>query len=109
MKLLEKIRNININLPKVPIGRGSKTALSVYLTPELLRILEINSDGKPVFQPVEYIWEGKNEEEKLAILKRYVQQYNLKGKTAHTCITAKNGILKLQRYPANLRKTYKKL
>ena len=104
MKLLEKIRNINISLPKVPIGRGGKTALSVYLTPELLRILEINSDGKPTFQPVEYIWEGKNEEEKLAILKRYVEQYNLKGKIAHTCITAKNGILKLQRYPANLPK-----
>ncbi len=102
MKLLEKIKNLRV--PEITLGRGAKTSLSVYITPELLRILELNSAKRPVFQPIEYIWEGKTEEEKIAILKRYVQQYKLKGKKAHTCITAKNGILKIQKYPANLAK-----
>ena len=102
MKLLEKFKNIK--LPEISLGRGVKTALSVYITPEVLRILELNSERRPVFQPVEHIWEGKRDEEKLAILKEYIQRYNLKGKTAHTCITAKNGILKIQKYPTSLPK-----
>lgn len=102
MKLLEKIKNLRV--PEISLGRGAKTSLSIYITPELLRILELNVSKRPVFQPIEHIWEGKTEEEKVAILKKYVQQYKLKGKKAHTCITAKNGILKIQKYPANLSK-----
>ncbi len=100
MKLLEKIRSVK--LPQFSLGRGSKTSLSFYITPELLRILEIDQEKKPVFQPVEHIWEGKSDEEKLKILRRYINRYNLKGKKVHTCITAKNGILKIQKYPASL-------
>ncbi len=102
MRLLEGFKNTK--LFEFSLGRGVRTALSVYITPELLRILELNSEKRPVFRPVEHIWEGKTDEEKLAILKKYVQQYKLKGKAAHTCITAKNGILKIQKYPANLPK-----
>lgn len=102
MKLLEKIKNLRV--PEIPLGRGAKTSLSVYITPEILRILELDEERNPTFTPVEEIWEGKTEEEKLSILRRYVERYKLKGKQAHTCITARNGILKIQKYPSNLPK-----
>ena len=105
MKLLEKLKlkNINLDFPNI-LGRGAKRSLSIYISPEILRILEIDTEKKPTFSPVEYVWEKKTDEEKLTILKRYVEQYNLKGRKANTCITAKNGILKIQKYPINLPK-----
>ncbi|NPB07701.1 MAG: pilus assembly protein PilM [Aquificae bacterium] len=102
MKLLEKVRGVS--LPSLSLGRGRRTSLAVYVTPEVLRILELNSEKKPTFQPVEEFWEGKGDAEKLQILQRYVYELGLKGKKAHTCITAKNGILKIQRFPASLPK-----
>jgi len=102
MKLLEKLK----------VGKGAglsftrpgKTSLSVYVTPELLRLLELNSSKKPTFTPVEEVWQDRSEEEKLQILRRHVYEKGLKGKKAHTCITARSGILKIQRFPVSLPK-----
>lgn len=104
MELLERLRNVKISLPEISLGRGRKTVLSVYITSEMLRILELDKDRKPVFEPIEYIWEGSTDEEKLKILRKYVEKYNLSGKEAHTCITARSGILKIQKYPSSLPK-----
>ncbi|NPA32181.1 MAG: pilus assembly protein PilM [Aquificae bacterium] len=100
MKLIEKIKKPSLSLPSLPFL--SKSSLSVYLTPHFVRILELDKDGVPTFEPVEFEWHDKREEEKLNILREFVEKLGLKGKKAHTCITAKNGILKVHKFPATL-------
>ncbi|GAB6066098.1 hypothetical protein JCM9492_11900 [Aquifex pyrophilus] len=103
MKLFEKLKGKKIRIP-IPISFTPKTSLSLYLTPYFVRILELDKDGHPTFEPVEVNWYGKSEEEKINILKEKVKELNLEGKKAHTCITARNGILKLNKYPTLLSK-----
>ncbi|NPB06248.1 MAG: pilus assembly protein PilM [Aquificae bacterium] len=102
MKLLEKLK-----LTKgggLSLGRSRKTSLSVYASPEVMRLLELASDRKPTFEPVEELWHDRSEDEKLHTLRRYVYEKGLKGKKAHTVIPARSGILKIQRFPASLPK-----
>jgi len=103
MNVLEKLRKKKIRI-SLPFSFSPKTSLSIYLTPYFVRILEVDKDGLPTFEPVEINWYGKSEEEKINILKEKVKELKLEGKKAHTCITARNGILKLNKYPVLLSK-----
>ena len=101
IEVLERLKKISV--PSI-LGGGVKTSLSVYISNEVLRILELNKERKPTFKPIEEIWEGKSQEEKKSILKKYVELLNLKGRQVNTCILAKHGILKTQRFPGILSK-----
>ena len=82
----------------------TKTGLSVYLTDKLLRVLELNKERKPTFEPVEVLWEHEGEEEKRRILSQIVETNRLKGKDVISCITADEGILKFQKFPIAMSK-----
>lgn len=104
MKLFGKLKpkKLNISLPSFSLS--PKTSLSLHITPDFLRILEVDKEGVPTFEPIEINLFGKKEEEKLEMLKDNVLKLGLKGRVAHTCITAKNGILKVHKFPATLSK-----
>ncbi|RUM31333.1 MAG: pilus assembly protein PilM [Aquifex sp.] len=102
MKLLEKLKKRSFKLPSLSFS--PKTSLSIFLTPEFLRIMEIDKEGNPTFDPVEIDLSGKSEVERLNLLIEKVNELGIKGKVVHTCITARNGILKVQKFPSTLGK-----
>jgi len=104
MKLLEKLKPRKLNISFPGFSLFPKTSLSLYITVDFLRILEVDREGIPTFEPIEINWSDKKEEEKLEILKDNVLKLGLKGKVAHTCITAKNGILKVHKLNTSLSK-----
>jgi len=69
-----------------------------------LRVLELDKDKKPVFEPVEVFWEHEGEEEKRKILSQIIETNKLKGKDVISCITADEGILKFQKFPIAMSK-----
>ena len=86
------------------IFNKTKTGLSVYITDKLLRVLELDKDRKPVFEPVEVFWEHESESGKLKMLSKIVETNRLKGKDVISCITADEGILKFQKFPVAMSK-----
>ncbi len=96
---------IAVQMPSLGrIFSRAKTGLSVYLTDKLLRVLELDKDKKPVFEPVEVFWEHESEEEKRKRLSQIVETNKLKGKEVVSCITADEGILKFQKFPVAMSK-----
>lgn len=79
--------------------KRTKTGLSIYLNDKLLRVLEIDREKKPLFEPVEVFWEHESEEERRKILSKVVETNRLKGKEVVSCITVDEGILKFQKFP----------
>lgn len=100
---------MKLALPKIsfPSFKRTRASLSLQINDKVLRILELNDEKKPVFEPVEVLWGGKDENQKVDILKSYVNRYNLRGKEVISCIPANDGLLKLYKYPATM--SYKDL
>jgi len=86
------------------IFRRTKTGVSVYLTDKVLRVLELDREKKPTFEPVEVFWEHEGEEERKKILSSIVESNGLKGKDVVSCITVDEGILKFQKFPIAMSK-----
>jgi type IV pilus assembly protein PilM len=86
------------------IFRKSGTGLSVYMTDKFVRVLELNRNKKPVFEPVEVFWEHDEEEGRKRILSSIVESNGLKGKEVISCIGANEGILKFQKFPTAMSK-----
>ncbi len=84
--------------------RKTKTSPAVYLTDKLVRFLELDTEGKPTFEPVEVFWEHEGEEGRKKILTSIVETNKLKGKEVSTCITVDDGILKFQKFPIAMSK-----
>ncbi len=100
-----KVSFPKLNKLKLPSLGGKKgLSLSVYITDNFVRILELDSNKKPVFEPVEYEWTGKRDDEKKVILKQLAERNGLVGREVISCLTARDGILKVQRYPASMPK-----
>ncbi len=95
---------MKLTLPKIklPTLRKVKVSLSLQITEKVLRILDLNQEKKPVFEPVEVIWEGKSDSEKINILKTYVDRYNLKGRDVISCLSVNDGLLKFYKYPVTM-------
>ncbi|AAC07871.1 hypothetical protein [Aquifex aeolicus] len=104
MKLLEKIKERTKGFRLPSLSLSPKTSLSVFLTPEFVRIMEVDREGNNTFEPVEVDLSGKSETERLNLLAEKVNELGIRGKVAHTCITARNGILKVQKFPSTLGK-----
>ncbi len=84
--------------------RRTRTGLSVYFTDKILRVLELNSDRKPTFEPVEIFWENEEEEKKKRMLSSVIETNGLKGKDVVSCIAVDEGILKFQKFPIAMSK-----
>ncbi len=97
---------MRLTVPKIKLptfkGVGTKTALAVHVTDRTLRILELNKDLEPVFEPVQHQWAGRKFEEKVDILRSYVEKHNLKGRDAISALPVNDGLLKYYTYPATL-------
>ena len=100
MKLGLKVPSVGgiFNLKK------TSTGLSVQITDKILRVLELDQEKNPVFEPVEELWEHEGEEEKKKILADIIASNKLKGKEVATCISTDEGILKYQKFPAAMSK-----
>jgi type IV pilus assembly protein PilM len=98
---------VKLALKMPSLGRvlkKTKTGVSVYLTDRVVRILELDQDRKPTFEPVELIFEHETEDEKRKIITNVVEKHGLKGKEVVTCLTADEGILKFQKFPIAMSK-----
>jgi len=84
--------------------KRTKTGLSVYLTNRVFRILELDSNLKPVFEPVEIVFKHETEEEKARIISGIIDRHKLKGKEVISCLTVDEGILKFQKFPIAMSK-----
>jgi len=104
MKLLEKLKKRTSGFKLPSLSFSPNTSLSVFLTPEFARIMEVDKEGNLTFEPVEIDLSGKSEVERLNLLAEEVNELGLRGKVAHSCITARNGILKVQKFPSTLGK-----
>ncbi|MFN3813419.1 MAG: pilus assembly protein PilM [Aquificaceae bacterium] len=95
---------MRLTLPKIslPSFKKTKASLAVQINDEVLRILELSDEKKPVFEPVEVLWGEMDEKQKVDILKSYVGKYNLRDKEVISCIPANDGLLKLYKYPATM-------
>ena len=89
---------------KIPftVKKRAKTGLSVYITDRTLRILELDDRLQPTFEPVAHVWSGKGINEKIEILKGYVEKYGLRGKEVISALHVTDGLLKYYKYPATL-------
>lgn len=88
----------------LPLLNANRTALSVYVTKGIIRVLEIGSNKKPLFEPIEEVWKEESEEERVKRLSRIIESRGLKGKSVVSCITADDGMLRFQKYPKNIPK-----
>ncbi|MCS7285426.1 MAG: pilus assembly protein PilM [Hydrogenobacter thermophilus] len=97
---------MKLMLPKIKLPTFSKTkvSLAVQITDKVLRILDLDKEKKPTFEPVEVVWEGKSDNEKVSILKTYAERYNLKGRDVISCLPVNDGLLKFYKYPATMSK-----
>ena len=97
---------MKLMLPKIKLPTFSKTkvSLAVQITDKVLRILDLDKEKKPTFEPVEVVWEGKSDNERVSILKTYVERYNLKGRDVISCLPVNDGLLKFYKYPATMSK-----
>ncbi len=84
--------------------KRSKTGLSVYLTDRIFRVLELDSHRKPLFEPVEIVFNRETEEEKEKIISRIIDRHGLKGKEVVSCLTVDEGMLKLYKFPSSMPK-----
>ncbi len=84
--------------------RRTRTSPAIYVTDKLVRILELDAEGKPTFEPVEVLWEHEGEESRRKMLSTLVDTNRLRGKEVSTCITVDDGILKFQKFPIAMSK-----
>ncbi len=97
---------------KLPAFRGlsffkpqkSKISLSVQITDRSLRILELDDNLQPKFEPIFHIWKDNNFQEKQRVLKSYVNKYNLMGRDVISVLSVKDGFLQYIKYPSTLSK-----
>ncbi len=86
------------------VFRRTRTGLSVYMTSKVFRVLELDSEKRPVFEPVEFVFEHETEEERRKAISNVIEKHGLKGKEVVSCLTADEGILKFQRFPVAMSK-----
>ena len=99
MKLtLPRLSIPKITLPSIK-AKSSKSALAIQYTDKVIRLLELDSNKKPKFEPVEVSIEGKDKGE---VLRGLAQRLGLQGKDVVACLPANEGLLKVQRFPASL-------
>ncbi len=87
-----------ITLPSIGLKK-SKSALALHWTNKVLRLLELDQDKTPKFEPVEIDIDGKDMGQ---ALKELVQRLGLEGKDVSACLSANEGLLKVQKFPASL-------
>lgn len=92
---------MNISLPLPPILRGVKTVVGLHITDKVIRLLEVDKDGKPVIEPIELKLEGKDKE---TALREIISEYKLSSKRVVTCVPVNDGLLKLYKYPKSMSK-----
>ena len=79
----------------------SKACIGLQLTDKVLRIVELDSNKKPLWEPVEVILDGKKKED---VLREIIQKRGLSGKRVCACMPVSDGLLKFYKYPANISK-----
>jgi type IV pilus assembly protein PilM len=101
----------SLSLPKIKIPtflsrKRSKErfGVSMYITDKFLRFLVLNSNRKPLIDPVEIFWEGLGDKDKAKRIQDIVNNSGISLREVVTCITANDGILKFQRFPASMSK-----
>lgn len=80
------------------IGK-ERVSLAVQFTNRVLRVLELGKDRKPTFEPVEVSIDGVD---KLEALRRIVSEYGLSGKSAISCLSVDEALMKFYKYPASM-------
>lgn len=86
------------------VFKKTKTGVSVYLTDKVFRVLELGADRKPIFEPVELVFEHETDEEKSKVITNVIDKHKLRGKEVVTCLTADEGMLKFQKFPIAMAK-----
>lgn len=103
MKLtIPKLKLPNFGVLSSLGSRKTKTSISLQITDRSLRILELDDNLEPKFEPVFHLWENTSLKEKQKILKNYVSKYNLEGKDVISVLNTGDGFLQYIKYPATL-------
>lgn len=92
---------MKLSLPLPSLGKKAKTIVGLHYTDKYIRLLELGKDKKPISEPIEVSFEGRD---KGTVLKEVVQEHGLSGKTASVCMHVNDGLLKFYRYPRNINK-----
>ncbi len=96
---------LSVQIPTLGrLFKKTRTSPAIYVTDKLVRLLELDQERKPTFEPVEVLWEHEEEEGKRKILSTLVDTNKLRGKEVSTCITVDDGILKFQKFPIAMSK-----
>jgi type IV pilus assembly protein PilM len=82
----------------VRIGK-ERVSLAVQVTNRVLRVLELGKDRRPTFEPVEVSLDGAD---KLETFRRIVNERGLSGKSAITCLSVDDALMKFYKYPASM-------
>ena len=91
-----------IRLPSLSFKKKTASGISIHMTDKFLRLLHLNKEEKPVFPPIEEMWEDLSDVEKKKKLSEIVNKYNLSGSTVITCVPADEGLLKFQKLPSRM-------
>lgn len=101
-------RKLTLRLPRIPVNvrlpalrRRAQTVIGLHMNDKVIRLIGLDGEYKPIFEPVEVEIAGKDKE---AVLREIVQTYNLSGKKVCACVPVNDGLLKFQKYPSTMSK-----
>ncbi|MEN3028800.1 MAG: pilus assembly protein PilM [Aquificaceae bacterium] len=99
MKLALRLPRVKPKFPLPFLKKEVGAAVGLHITDKTLRLLELDKEKKPLFEPVEIRIEG---EDRGALLKSIVQERGLSGKGVCACIPVNDGLLKFYKYPTTM-------
>ncbi len=100
-----RIPKPSLSIPGIGrFGKKTKAGIAVQVTDSFCRVLALNPEKKPLFEPQEVFWENEDQTGRARILGNIFEKYGLKGSDVVSCITANEGILKFQRFPTAMSK-----
>lgn len=100
-----KVQIPKISIPKLSLPilkKKAKVDLALQINHTVARLLSLDKNKKPTFEPVEIDWWNKSEYEKKHLLKDVVEKLGLKGKSVIASLDYKDVLLKVLKYPATM-------
>ncbi|ADC88686.1 Tfp pilus assembly protein ATPase PilM-like protein [Thermocrinis albus DSM 14484] len=94
-----------LSLPKIklPSLKKGKVGLSLQIGSHYLRLLELSPETqKPLWEPVEVLFDVDDPEEKIKVLRDLVNKHSLSGKEVIAALSVDEALLKFYRYPSTM-------
>ncbi|MCS7195786.1 MAG: pilus assembly protein PilM [Aquificaceae bacterium] len=99
MRLALRLPRVKLSLPLPTVGKKVQTITGLHITEKTLRLLELDREKKLTSEPLEISIEG---EDRVALLKKVVQERGLSGRGVCACVPVNDGLLKFYKYPTTM-------